>query len=1802
MFPNSRCVLPTSPAVSMGDTLLGETIFEFQNENESENVLHSTTGGAFMASARRLSSGSSGHFSNNTWRLPQNIQRTHSTVSEESTSPENNEQDMRVESVNTFNIELSRVSPLKESSDSGQGSSRSTGSQGSSFSADSTPSPSMHPERDSLVKMSVKNRLGIGMTPAATQVQENSRFNSRLLNPLSRNEEVRDLRRGLVKSVLSTTISISGVQQLGSIPFEKQPDLQPLVSKRDFGELDTIKESSRQTSANSEILQSRTQSRRTSDAGSGVQELTNEMASARRPSLENTLTRTGSKEDPVNKLTVLPKDTPSSSPVSSTAKKESSKEDSMNKLSVLPGVKANSTPQKDSDENVRTNANKNSSTEANKTALKAGDSKKAADEKIVIKKLITTKQTAGSTSEQAKDLKAKEVINKNMQASKTDNKEKTQPKTALLKESSVSDTKSRTEKVVNKPQTSTEDNKNKLTKPAAKATMGNVPQKSVDTTANVTRTVNLKARSVTKVEPEVNRTVCKPDSEKAKSAISSKDLSNKPANVAMKAESKDSNQPKKEVAPKPAGQQRPSDNSKPSQKTSPSSSASSNPVSISSPKPKPDVSSNTPSQKPETTKVQSKLPNKTTNVPAKVPAVKSDAATATSKMDSKGPNQAQSTNPQKLETAKPSLLKTNVVKVSTATTASKTTDSKQAPSTSVQKSDPAKASLVKTNVVKAPTAMTTTKPDSKDSKQAITSPRKLETATSSLIDSAPGPNVSKGKPSLSKSFNSSDRNSFETELRKAQEEIKKESPNATDVTAKTATTAKPAPNKQQTSNHKPGGESPAATKKTENVHASNKSSDVNKTASSTNKVINSSGKETTKQVPVVKTTSNASQGNKMDVNKNIKQQSNPKKRPEDSKTTSKNNANQNQKENIPKKQKVTHVSNSNSKSNKKPVLENKKKQEEVEEDYSDVESMEDVEEMLDNVTFVSEDEREFVSEDEKGFDNVVHIEIKTEEEMKAEEPKKEEKKDKLTSKQKLQNKIQTKKDVKAKAPQKSGISAKAGKVTVVNGKTTKSASQVSSKSNKVSVSAKGAQKTPLKVQQKQSKSAGQKPDVQKSVKSSLSGKHSLSLETLTESNPAKRTVVENTPVITDIMEVIKAVNKGVTPTPWRRSVSVEELSSSPRKKSTSPKRGSGGTKTRNRTSSERAVSGSKGKGQSAGKVTNQKKPVKKQSNVNADGFSTVSTKKGKAGKINKKQLQDLQLLSESERQTTAFITGHGWQIKTDRNETDDVIINDPLDSSDSSDEEMPDASTNLSPHHTMKLQKLNLSPLDQNVINNLANILSPLEGNTPRYLPDTMDTIKEFADSLKSNESGEISALLKESNKNKNLTGGEEGSDDNPPALPPKQSEQSEQQSPSVVGVGEDAPKLSESRNRSNELRSAGDGGVPPELPPKENKSKTDMDMPPELPPKQTDPKSEDLPPELPPKLGSSQKIDVDFSDPIKELPVTEQRTDGDGAEDLSYNSYKTNPELLKVFHIPDHYEEGRSSKLPRLKDGDVKGKDGEKLRAMNQQLGCEDQEKDNSDHTGNSDQQVEPSETESDISQRQERLKATKEDITSKPPLPKRRSARKKAHLRRINSEPCCRLDTSESESNEDDDEVFSPGRKQRQSRKTSLPEKSRGIHSPRSPRDIKRLTENTSLARYIREKQDAGEMLEETRRLEDLKELDEDEILRKEQLLNEHIQDMTINAMKEFNSLLSPIGESGESTSSPLRPPSSARSQVDHLGGPSDVDFLNKSLPMSEASEISAVTVRSEDMDTLVSEVSSEVLLKLKNGQKIIHKTWSF
>ena len=89
-----------------------------------------------------------------------------------------------------------------------------------------------------------------------------------------------------------------------------------------------------------------------------------------------------------------------------------------------------------------------------------------------------------------------------------------------------------------------------------------------------------------------------------------------------------------------------------------------------------------------------------------------------------------------------------------------------------------------------------------------------------------------------------------------------------------------------------------------------------------------------------------------------------------------------------------------------------------------------------------------------------------------------------------------------------------------------------------------------------------------------------------------------------------------------------------------------------------------------------------------------------------------------------------------------------------------------------------------------------------------------------------------------------------------------------------------------------------------------------------------------------------------------------------------------------------------------------------------------------------------------------------------------------------------------------------------------------------------------------------------------------------------MSISALQEFNSLLAPISTDGAENNTPTITPLvtprcvSARGEPSeqHLGESEDNALFNSSLAMSEVSEISCSTVRTEEDDTLISEVSLE------------------
>ncbi|XP_030849172.1 uncharacterized protein LOC583722 isoform X2 [Strongylocentrotus purpuratus] len=240
------------------------------------------------------------------------------------------------------------------------------------------------------------------------------------------------------------------------------------------------------------------------------------------------------------------------------------------------------------------------------------------------------------------------------------------------------------------------------------------------------------------------------------------------------------------------------------------------------------------------------------------------------------------------------------------------------------------------------------------------------------------------------------------------------------------------------------------------------------------------------------------------------------------------------------------------------------------------------------------------------------------------------------------------------------------------------------------------------------------------------------------------------------------------------------------------------------------------------------------------------TKKSSVRTKSKKKMKDINysLVPESEQNTTAFITGQGWSIKTSRNENDDVYIQEG-NQDDSSDEDVGNlGEVQLSPHNSLKLDELVvLRSISLEEKKNLVNILSPLEMNAPFFIPDTMGTIKEFADSLKSTSSSEMSAAKSVLRENPSSSQGQDN-----------------------VAVDGNAG----SGERS------GTHAEPDQM---------DLDQA-----KERDPPV----PDVRVRKSSSQMGD-DLNHPDQD-----SRSLGLTGE---LSSYETNPDLLKVFRIRDHYE-----------------------------------------------------------------------------------------------------------------------------------------------------------------------------------------------------------------------------------------------------------------------------------------------------------
>lgn len=340
------------------------------------------------------------------------------------------------------------------------------------------------------------------------------------------------------------------------------------------------------------------------------------------------------------------------------------------------------------------------------------------------------------------------------------------------------------------------------------------------------------------------------------------------------------------------------------------------------------------------------------------------------------------------------------------------------------------------------------------------------------------------------------------------------------------------------------------------------------------------------------------------------------------------------------------------------------------------------------------------------------------------------------------------------------------------------------------------------------------------------------------------------PVIMDIVEMFKQATSGTSP-----DVKMEVLGKikdrvasvkGPVKKLVKnvPKKVSGtllakGSKGK---AKERVGSGgkSRGRGGSGGSRGGEGSKVSKK------------TKKSSVRTKSKKKMKDINysLVPESEQNTTAFITGQGWSIKTSRNENDDVYIQEG-NQDDSSDEDVGNlGEVQLSPHNSLKLDELVvLRSISLEEKKNLVNILSPLEMNAPFFIPDTMGTIKEFADSLKSTSSSEMSAAKSVS-----------------------RDSHSSSQAQDNVAVDGDAGSGERSETRAE--------------------------------PDQT-------------VLDQAKEGDVKNSPPVPDVRVRKSSTHSQMGDDLNnpeqdsqslglsgeLSNYETNPDLLKVFRIKDHYE-----------------------------------------------------------------------------------------------------------------------------------------------------------------------------------------------------------------------------------------------------------------------------------------------------------
>ncbi|KAJ8048005.1 Mitogen-activated protein kinase kinase kinase 19 [Holothuria leucospilota] len=460
----------------------------------------------------------------------------------------------------------------------------------------------------------------------------------------------------------------------------------------------------------------------------------------------------------------------------------------------------------------------------------------------------------------------------------------------------------------------------------------------------------------------------------------------------------------------------------------------------------------------------------------------------------------------------------------------------------------------------------------------------------------------------------------------------------------------------------------------------------------------------------------------------------------------------------------------------------------------------------------------------------------------------------------------------------------------------------------------------------------------------------------------------------------------------------------------------------------------------------------KESKINGNTKEPKANKEGAKPPRKGKKTEvkgDLRIMSDSESNTTAFITGQGWEIKTSCNESNGVIVQNPGTNS----AEQSLCQRKLSPANSLKIDFLaKRTPMSPEVINNIANMMSPLEINTPKFMPDTMDAIKEFAGSLSSVEEEKSKAVF------------------------------------TFSPVG--SPNVSQ--NRKKGFKTPGKQSSPV---------------------KSVSPLSQD--PQTP---GSA------FLPPTDDIPSLT-------------SDCKTNPDLLKVFCIPNHFEPEnstlRSSPLPSS---------GEKKSSLNASVDKK---------------QVVTDEMPKGAKQATENRRKSMHNL-QKPPSSSKfglsKSLRK--YLKRRQSAP------TEVPSSDEDSSDLDSCASSFKSRMRLLADIS-DVGSDDSSADgrVSSRSKRSATGRDRIHNTERNEGVDA--KIEGASDKDEDRLKSssKEQLLTEHVQTISIKTLQELNTILSNSEEAP--ITSPLAPPLSSRpmSRESLYSRPKTVSSLNQSLPLSEA-----------------------------------------